>query len=142
MVFKSILSVEKGASQLMSIQDKFDQAGRVALVTGGAGLLGVEFCRTSAEAGAAVAVVDIDAEAAAEVAAALTAGLRAQAFQADVTDPSPGNAGCSRCIDIRPARRVGEFRGTRSEVRCRGILEEASRPAASKISRSSSGTRP
>lgn len=34
------------------IQDKFDLTDRVAIVTGGAGLLGIEFCRTLAEAGA------------------------------------------------------------------------------------------
>ena len=33
------------------IQDKFNLEGRVAIVTGGAGLLGVEFSRTLAEAG-------------------------------------------------------------------------------------------
>ena len=42
------------------IQDKFDLEGRVAVVTGGAGLLGTEFCKTLAEAGAAVVVADLN----------------------------------------------------------------------------------
>jgi NAD(P)-dependent dehydrogenase (short-subunit alcohol dehydrogenase family) len=76
----------------VSILEKFDLADRVAVVTGGAGLLGAEFCRTLAEAGAAVAVVDIDVAAAEKAAAALTkAGYRAQGFQADVTDPGSAN---------------------------------------------------
>ena len=44
--------------------DLFDLSGRVAIVTGGAGLLGAEFCRTLAGAGAHVVVADIDGEAA------------------------------------------------------------------------------
>jgi len=46
----------------MSIQDKFSMKGKVALVTGGGGLLGKEFCRTLSEAGAAVYLADINAE--------------------------------------------------------------------------------
>jgi len=72
----------------MSIQEKFDLSGRVAVVTGGAGLLGAEFCKTLAEAGAAVAVADLHTVAAQNVAAALTqGGYRAQGFQVDVTNP-------------------------------------------------------
>ncbi|HLO16601.1 MAG TPA: SDR family NAD(P)-dependent oxidoreductase, partial [Anaerolineales bacterium] len=47
----------------MKIQEKFDPTGRVAVVTGGVGLLGAEFCKTLTEAGAAVAVVDLNASA-------------------------------------------------------------------------------
>lgn len=50
----------------------FDLRGRTALVTGGAGLLGAEFCRTLAGAGAQVLVADINGEAAGSVAASLT----------------------------------------------------------------------
>ena len=77
----------------MPIQDKFDLTGRVAVVTGGVGLLGAEFCRTLAEAGAAVAVVDLNASAAEKVAAALTqAGYRALAVPTDITQPESVNA--------------------------------------------------
>jgi 2-deoxy-D-gluconate 3-dehydrogenase len=71
-----------------SILRKFDLTGRVALVTGGAGLLGAEFCGTLAEAGAAVLVVDWNADAAATVADSLTrSGYRALAVPADITRP-------------------------------------------------------
>jgi NAD(P)-dependent dehydrogenase (short-subunit alcohol dehydrogenase family) len=70
------------------ILDKFDLKGRVAVVTGGAGLLGAEFSRTLAEAGAAVAVVDLNAAAAGKVADGLAAaGYRALAVPTDITDP-------------------------------------------------------
>ncbi len=49
----------------------FDLSGKCAVVTGGLGILGQHFCRGLAEFGASVAVVDLDAEACAEFAAAL-----------------------------------------------------------------------
>lgn len=48
--------------------DLFDLHNRVALVTGGAGLLGGEFCHTLAQAGAQVVVADINGDLAANVA--------------------------------------------------------------------------
>lgn len=72
----------------MKIQDKFDLGGRAAIVTGGAGLLGAEFCRTLAEAGAGVVVADLNAAAAEKTARALTeSGYRAAGFGLDVTRP-------------------------------------------------------
>ncbi len=67
----------------------FDLTGRVALVTGGAGLLGEQFCRTLAAAGAAVAVVDLRAQGAARVAEAIrAAGGQAHPYPVDITDPA------------------------------------------------------
>jgi NAD(P)-dependent dehydrogenase (short-subunit alcohol dehydrogenase family) len=76
----------------MKIQEKFDLKGRTAVVTGGAGLLGVEFCRTLAEAGAAVVVVDLNAAAAQQVAETLTKeGYRVRGFATDITKPDSVN---------------------------------------------------
>ena len=72
----------------MTIQEKFDLTGRAAVVTGGAGLLGAEFCRTLAEAGAAVAVVDLNAGRTQQVAAELAgSGYRALPLAVDITKP-------------------------------------------------------
>jgi NAD(P)-dependent dehydrogenase (short-subunit alcohol dehydrogenase family) len=64
-----------------------DLQGKVAIVTGGGGGIGAAVAGRLARAGAAVAVVDIDSAAAAEVVAGLvSAGLRAGAFAADVAE--------------------------------------------------------
>ncbi|HEY3473179.1 MAG TPA: SDR family oxidoreductase [Anaerolineales bacterium] len=77
----------------MTIQEKFDLTGRVAVVTGGVGLLGAEFCRTLAEAGAAVAVADLNASASQSVVDTLTnSGYQALALPTDVTRPDSVNA--------------------------------------------------
>ena len=77
----------------MTIQEKFDLTGRVAIVTGGVGLLGSEFCKTLAEAGATVAVVDLNASASQAVVDTLTkSGYKAQAFSTDITQPDSVNA--------------------------------------------------
>jgi NAD(P)-dependent dehydrogenase (short-subunit alcohol dehydrogenase family) len=72
-----------------TIFDKFDLTGCVAIVTGGPGLLGKEFCRTLGEAGAAVSVVDINEKAAAAVAESMTqSGYKAISVPTDITDKS------------------------------------------------------
>ena len=83
----------------MRIQEKFDLTGRVAIVTGGVGLLGAEFCRTLAEAGAAVAVVDLNGPAAQAVAETLTSrGYRALPVPTDITQPDSVNAAVEQVV--------------------------------------------
>ena len=53
------------------LSDLFDLSGRVAVVTGGAGLLGTEFCQTLLEAGASIVVADISDDAAKTLASLL-----------------------------------------------------------------------
>jgi NAD(P)-dependent dehydrogenase (short-subunit alcohol dehydrogenase family) len=70
---------------MMGLLDLFDLTGRVAIVTGGAGLLGTEFCRTLAESGAAVVIADLDGDAARKLAASLSQiGYKIQGQQTDV----------------------------------------------------------
>jgi NAD(P)-dependent dehydrogenase (short-subunit alcohol dehydrogenase family) len=77
----------------MAILDKFDLKGRVAVVTGGVGLLGTEFCRTLAEAGAAVAVVDLNGAAAGKIANGLVkSGYQAKGIATDITKSDSVNA--------------------------------------------------
>jgi NAD(P)-dependent dehydrogenase (short-subunit alcohol dehydrogenase family) len=77
----------------MTIFDKFNLKERVAIVTGGVGLLGKEFCRTLAEAGASVVVVDLNADAAAKVVDDLTqSGYRALGVATDITNHQSVNA--------------------------------------------------
>jgi len=74
---------------MTELAEMFDLSGRVAIVTGGAGLLGAEFCRTLAQAGAAVVVADLDFQAASSLAQSLAeGGFNALAVQVDVTDPA------------------------------------------------------
>ncbi len=56
------------------IQKSFDFSGKVAVITGGAGVLCAAMCRALAAAHAKVAVLDLDAEAAVSLAAAIHSG--------------------------------------------------------------------
>jgi NAD(P)-dependent dehydrogenase (short-subunit alcohol dehydrogenase family) len=71
------------------VRSLFDLESRVAVVTGGGSGLGAAIAAGLAQAGAAIAVVDVDSGRAAETSAAIAeAGGTAAAFTADVTDSS------------------------------------------------------
>jgi NAD(P)-dependent dehydrogenase (short-subunit alcohol dehydrogenase family) len=82
---------------MSDLPDLFNIRGRVAIVTGGAGLLGIEFCHTLAVAGAHVIVADLNGSAAQALADAINAvGPNAEgsnrvgsalAVETDVTSP-------------------------------------------------------
>lgn len=85
---------------MSDVFEKFNLKGRAAIVTGGAGLLGVEFCRTLAQAGAGVVVADLNAEAAAVVAADLRAlGYPVIHAALDVTQPESVQAVVEACVE-------------------------------------------
>ena len=69
---------------------RFDLSGKVALVTGGTGILGRHFCAGLAGAGAQVVVVDLDQAAASDFAAELetTQGRKCLGIACDVSDPA------------------------------------------------------
>lgn len=76
----------------MSVQ--IDLAGDVSLVTGGGSGIGEAIALTLADAGSAVAIADVNGEAAARVAEAITAkGGRAAGVTMDIADPASVTAG-------------------------------------------------
>ena len=81
--------------------DLFDLTGTTAVVTGGAGILGTEFCTALATYGASVAVVDVDEEAATELAEQLREeqGAEAIAVACDVSDPESVDAMVEEVVD-------------------------------------------
>ena len=77
----------------------FSLEGRVAVVAGGASGLGAAIALGLAQAGASIAVVDVDTERAGEVCASIgDAGGTAAAFTADVTDSAAVDRAVSEVV--------------------------------------------
>jgi 2-deoxy-D-gluconate 3-dehydrogenase len=77
---------------MASLAKSFDLSGKSAVITGGAGLLGRQFCSTLAEAGAGVIVSDINEDEAGKVAESIISkGGKAKAQVLNVTDPDSVN---------------------------------------------------
>lgn len=84
----------------MSLEASFNLSGRTAIITGAAGLLGREFARTLAEAGALVVVADLDERAATSVAAGLAKeGLSARPAGLDVRSPESVRECVGKVVD-------------------------------------------
>jgi NAD(P)-dependent dehydrogenase (short-subunit alcohol dehydrogenase family) len=79
-------------SERSSMTDPFERFrldGKVGIVTGGAGLLGQEFCKTLAAAGGSVVLADLDQEKGEVLASSLADdGNDVKYFPLDVTNPS------------------------------------------------------
>jgi NAD(P)-dependent dehydrogenase (short-subunit alcohol dehydrogenase family) len=80
---------DKQSQRGISYREQFNLHGKVAVVTGGAGILGQHFCAGLAESGANVAVVDLQGEKAQELAKALTEryNMKVIGLSCDVSDP-------------------------------------------------------
>lgn len=86
---------------MAKLPDLFNLDQRVAVVTGGAGLLGAEFCRTLAQAGANVVIADLDSKRADDLAYALVQdGYQAVSASTDVADPESVRRMVSVTLDV------------------------------------------
>jgi 2-deoxy-D-gluconate 3-dehydrogenase len=85
---------------MSTILEKFRLDGQVAVVTGGAGLLGKEFCRSLAEAGARVVMADFNEAVAIDAANVLKRdGLTVLPLGVDVTKPESVDNMVSRTLE-------------------------------------------
>ncbi|MBI2860207.1 MAG: SDR family oxidoreductase [Chloroflexi bacterium] len=84
-----------------SVDRAFDLSGRVAIITGGAGLLGLEYADVLAEAGADIVVADFRREACQEAAEEICRrhGVRALPVPVDVTDEQQVEAMTARVME-------------------------------------------
>ena len=82
--------------QSASVRDAFELAGRVAVITGAAGLLGGKHAEAIAEMGGTPILVDVDLAGATQHAAAIQRdfGVPALALDTDITSPDAVNSMC------------------------------------------------
>lgn len=103
---------------MAKLQSLFDLSGRKAMVVGGGGDLGGEMAVALAEAGADVAIVDIDDAGARRVADRIEAiGRKALAIHCDATSEEE--------VKKTVAEVVGEFGGLHIALNCQGVGDAA-----------------
>lgn len=85
---------------MSSLKQLFDLTGRVAIVTGGSGMLGRKFCHGLAELGASVVIFDLDEQICEEVVSELTSyhGAKMMGVGCDVSDPASVSDATERVI--------------------------------------------
>jgi NAD(P)-dependent dehydrogenase (short-subunit alcohol dehydrogenase family) len=84
----------------MTTIDRFRLDGKVAIVTGGGGAIGRVYARTLADAGAAVALADVNGDGAEDAAKELTAGgFQAIGVRVDITERQSTEAMAARTIE-------------------------------------------
>ncbi|MEO5373706.1 MAG: SDR family oxidoreductase [Alphaproteobacteria bacterium] len=87
-----------------SVRAQYDLTGRVCVITGGAGFLGVQFASALAEMGGLPVLLDLSAEALAAAAGRVRAeGFRCETAVADITD-GPGLAAVAADLVARHGR--------------------------------------
>jgi NAD(P)-dependent dehydrogenase (short-subunit alcohol dehydrogenase family) len=86
---------------MRSVRDSFDLSGRVAVITGGAGLLGVRHGEAIAEVGGVPVLVDLDGERAQRAAANIESsyGVHSMGLGADITNPGAVSELLTRVLD-------------------------------------------
>lgn len=86
---------------MQSVRDLFDLSGRIAVITGGAGLLGVRHAEAIAEMGGVPVLVDLDGERAQVAAANIESAysVRALGFGTDITNPGAVSDLLTRVLD-------------------------------------------
>jgi NAD(P)-dependent dehydrogenase (short-subunit alcohol dehydrogenase family) len=99
--------------------------GAAAVVTGGGSGLGAASARALAAAGARVAVLDLNAEAASEVASSL--GQDSIGVGCDVTDPAAVEAALDRAAELGPIRALVHCAGRGGPVR---VLDRDGQPGS------------
>ena len=83
------------------IRDSFDLTGRVAVITGGAGMLGFQHAKAIAGMGGIPVLWDVRGSEASQKAAEVSElfQVRAEGFAVDITDPSAVQKGLARIIE-------------------------------------------
>ena len=90
-----------GEILMLSVRRSFDLSGRIAVITGGAGLLGVRHGEAIAEMGGVPVLVDLDGERAQTEAARIESAysVRALGLETDITNPGAVSELLARVLD-------------------------------------------